>query len=448
MKLKHLVLGLAAMAVATFGMATMTYANDATATYGPIGVNTLTDINDKSEISNAIGISNTCDNMVEKGAYYYYYTFTLKSPAYVNINASANFVRYNFEGDFNLYLSNSKTFTNNAICSFWANGDSDSYTTALDAGTYYLKAEALADSTPIAAKIFSLSVYTQPVVRTGNVRGSNMKIAIPTSNKGTASYGFVSDTIKKQWFKFNVSSQSDVSFLTVLTSNISKVSGNVMVYDANGSSITENYDIWGDDKGNTAAFTLKGMKKGTYYVCVWTTSDKCYSIKQTVKAKDIYAPNAPSIVNFKSGTKTISGKAEVGSTVYVKYNGKTYKTAASNLGTYKVTVPALKVGKSISVYAIDSSKNKSKITTKKVANRRLSTPSVKKYKKNTKVVSGKAKKGTTVYVSYNGKTYKSKVKSNGTYSVKTKTLKKGKKVTVKIVDAYGNYSNTKKITIK
>ena len=72
----------------------------------------------------------------------------------------------------------------------------------------------------------------------------------------------------------------------------------------------------------------------------------------------------------------------------------------------------------------------------------------KTYKKNTKLVKGTAKKGTTVYVTYAGKTYKKKLTS-ASYSVKlNKKLTKGATVKVKVVDSVGNYSKTVTVKVK
>ena len=139
---------------------------------------------------------------------------------------------------------------------------------------------------------------------------------------------------------------------------------------------------------------------------------------------------------------------KAGSTVYVKIGRKTYKGKAAANGSYSVTLSALKFGNTITVYCADQSNNKSNSTVVKVKNSKLSTPKVTTYKKGTKVVKGTAKKGTTVYVKYNGKTYKAKVSSNGKYSVKTAKLVSKKVIQVQIKDAYNNTSSVKKVKVK
>lgn len=77
-----------------------------------------------------------------------------------------------------------------------------------------------------------------------------------------------------------------------------------------------------------------------------------------------------------------------------------------------------------------------------------STPKVTTYKRNTKVVKGKGKAYTKVFVKAGKKVYKSTVNAKGYYSVKTAKLKKGTKVSVYLQNSAGTVSKTKTVTVK
>lgn len=67
------------------------------------------------------------------------------------------------------------------------------------------------------------------------------------------------------------------------------------------------------------------------------------------------------------------------------YNVSRMETTLAK-GTYKVTVPALKVGYKITAYCTDQSKNKSKSSAATVKNSRLTTPKVTTYNNTSSVV--------------------------------------------------------------
>lgn len=76
------------------------------------------------------------------------------------------------------------------------------------------------------------------------------------------------------------------------------------------------------------------------------------------------------------------------------------------------------------------------------------TPTIKTYKRGTSVVKGTAPAYTKVYVKIGKKTYKGSVSAKGTYSVKTKKLKKKTKISVYVKNSASTVSKTKTVTVK
>jgi len=88
---------------------------------------------------------------------------------------------------------------------------------------------------------------------------------------------------------------------------------------------------------------------------------------KSVNVLDKTPPPAPTVNSITSRSKTVTGKAEKGATVYV-YNGSKYlnKGPVDSKGNYRIGIRQQKKGSTISVYALDKSKNKSKVTKIKV----------------------------------------------------------------------------------
>lgn len=427
-------------------------ANDVTATYNPVTVNKVDDITLTSIATNVQSVYADCSNMTEATTYNYYYTFKLDKPSYVELTTFADVVEWNFNSDLHVYLSTSKMF-NEEVISSWMNGETQHYRQFLEAGTYYVKMAAeIHDADFIENKMLNMTVYAQEAPRSTTALGYSKNTAIVLgNNKGV---GMISRSVRSQWFKFTISSKSDVTFTTTFEVPSDWGMDNykyAKLYDADGVEIGE--DVVGSNKYSTfecTSFkeTVKELPAGTYYVEVFVGGERAVKVNHSIKVVDKYAPNKPKAITYKSGSKFVKGNAEKGTTVYVKYNGKTTKAVTDKYGVYKVNTSALKVGKTIQIWAKDAAGNKSKVTKVTVKNRQIAKPKVKTYKKNTKLVKGTAKKGTTVHVTYAGKTYKKKLTSTS-YSVKVnKKLTKGASIKVKVVDSYGNYSKTVTVKVK
>ena len=307
------------------------------------------------------GINNPVSEITSEGGYNYYFKFTIKKPSYVKIKSYLRITDANYKGDCYIYLSKSKTFTQKEVCKSWMCGEAVEYRTALEAGTYYLKIYCeVHNASFYKDKFLSLGIYAEPVGRTETALGTTQKKAIVTGNK--TAFGLVTETSKAQYFKYTVATKSDVTFKSVISYPLQWEKSNVYAYvcDVDGSIIGNRADISEYGSENTFRFNLKGLNKGTYYVCVYTKdTDSIFTIRQTMSVKDVYAPAAPKVSTLRKGAKAVKGTGEAGAKVYVVYNKKTYTGTVSSKGAFSVTVPALKKGAKVSVYLKDKAGNKS-----------------------------------------------------------------------------------------
>ncbi|WP_191557363.1 Ig-like domain-containing protein [Metabacillus idriensis] len=143
---------------------------------------------------------------------------------------------------------------------------------------------------------------------------------------------------------------------TVITG---KADANSTVYLKNrgatiGTAIT-------DSSGNFS-ITLKEKQKARAILLLYSVNDKGNrSPILIIKVSDQTAPKTPTVKKLSSRSTFVTGKAEIGSTVYV-YNGTANlgkTTVRSKGGVYRVKIKAQKKGTTLSVYAEDKAGNKS-----------------------------------------------------------------------------------------
>ena len=116
------------------------------------------------------------------------------------------------------------------------------------------------------------------------------------------------------------------------------------------------------DKKGKFSVAIKAQKAGKTLTV--TAKDKAgnTSASKKVTVLDKTPPAAPTVSKVTVSSKKVTGKAEAGSTVYVKSGSKVLgKATASKSGSYKVTIKKQKAGKVLSVYAKDKAGNTSKV---------------------------------------------------------------------------------------
>ncbi|MDM5292829.1 Ig-like domain-containing protein [Peribacillus simplex] len=117
-----------------------------------------------------------------------------------------------------------------------------------------------------------------------------------------------------------------------------------------------------DKKGN---FSIKISKKKAGSVLYASAKDKAGNTGKAAKVtvKDKTAPGAPKVNEVNDKATKVTGKAEIGSTVTVKYNDKNIGTAkADKNGKFSVKISKKKAGSALYVSAKDKAGNTGKAT--------------------------------------------------------------------------------------
>ncbi|POC77322.1 YSIRK signal domain/LPXTG anchor domain surface protein, partial [Vibrio vulnificus] len=182
-----------------------------------------------------------------------------------------------------------------------------------------------------------------------------------------------------------------------------------------------------------------------------TSTDKAgnTSAPATTTVTDTTAPTAPSVNPVTSDDKTITGKAEPGSTVTVTFPDGTKASGTTDAdGNYVIDIPAnedLKGGETLPVTATDKDGNESQPSTTVVTDTTAPTvPSVNPVTSDDKTITGKAEPGSTVTVTFpDGTKATGTTDADGNYVIDipaNEDLKGGETLPVTSTDKDGNTS--------
>lgn len=161
-------------------------------------------------------------------------------------------------------------------------------------------------------------------------------------------------------------------------------------------------------------------------------------------------PKDPVINQLGDNNPYLTGYADPNTKIIVLANGHTFTSKTNSIGNFLIYISFQHAGNLIRVYSQDEFGSISKTVIVKV--RDLTPPRppiVNPVTTKTTEIAGKAEKGTTVFV-YTGKKflYKTVVKSNGTFSMKIKKLKRGTVLGAYAKDQGNNNSKTVYIKVK
>ncbi|MCU5746297.1 Ig-like domain-containing protein [Staphylococcus sp. SQ8-PEA] len=177
----------------------------------------------------------------------------------------------------------------------------------------------------------------------------------------------------------------------------------------------------------------------------------------TTTVSDHTPPNAPDVNGVNSTDNSVSGKAEPGSTVTVKFPGDHSATATTDSeGNYKVDIPEsvkLKGGETLEVSARDKAGNTSETTLAPVADKSApEAPTANQVNSNDSQVHGEAEPGSTVKVTFpGGQEGSATADNNGHYSVdipKDVKLNGGEQLNVTATDKDNNTSAPTTVTVE
>ncbi|WP_058709935.1 Ig-like domain-containing protein [Staphylococcus warneri] len=192
------------------------------------------------------------------------------------------------------------------------------------------------------------------------------------------------------------------------------------------------------------------LKGGETLPVTATDKDGNKSEPATTVVTDTTAPTVPSVNPVTSDDKTITGKAEPGSTVTVTFpDGNTATGTTDADGNYVINIPSsedLKGGETLPVTATDKDGNKSEPATTVVTDTTApSTPTVNPVTSDDTQITGKAEPGSTVTVTFpDGKTASSTTDADGNYVINipsSEDLKGGEELPVTATDKAGNTSD-------
>ncbi|MEH6937814.1 Ig-like domain-containing protein [Bacillus sp. JJ664] len=122
------------------------------------------------------------------------------------------------------------------------------------------------------------------------------------------------------------------------------------------------------DKNGNFKISISVQKANT--ILLITSKDKAGNVSTVTKVKvlDKTAPGAPTINKVKASSKTVTGKAEAGATVYVKVGKKVIGSAVANSkGSYSVKIKNQKAGTTLVIYVKDKAGNVGKSKSIKVS---------------------------------------------------------------------------------
>lgn len=221
--------------------------------------------------------------------------------------------------------------------------------------------------------------------------------------------------------------------------------GTIYVYNASNKVIGQ---LKQSLKGKFTIPVPKQTGGSTLYVAV-EDNQKNRSSVTTFKVIDKTAPIAPKVSAFSDAMTVLTGTAESKSTVIVMNGSKKVGQATSVSGKFSVKLAKQKAGSTLTVYAVDAAKNKSKSVLVKVTDK-TAPPTPTSSSVNTKSTSltGKTEAKALVYL-YKGKTKvaSTKADSKGLFKFTFKTQTSGTKFSLYAVDAAKNKSKLKTITV-
>ena len=192
------------------------------------------------------------------------------------------------------------------------------------------------------------------------------------------------------------------------------------------------------------------LKGGETLPVTATDKDGNTSDKTTTVVTDTTAPTVPTINPVTSEDKTITGKAEPGSTVTVTFpDGTTATGKTDENGNYVIDIPAnedLKGGETLPVTATDKDGNESQPTTTVVTDTTApSVPTINPVTSDDTQITGKAEPNSTVTVTFpDGTKASATADASGNYTIgipDSEDLKGGEELPVTATDKAGNTSD-------
>ncbi|MED4230128.1 Ig-like domain-containing protein [Priestia megaterium] len=175
------------------------------------------------------------------------------------------------------------------------------------------------------------------------------------------------------------------------------------------------------------------------------------SERTVVTVNDKTAPPTPSVNRVTDRDTTVTGTAEVGSSVSVKAGNTSIGNGVANEnGSFTVSIAKQKAGSKLAVTAKDAHENTSGEAQVIVQDKTApAAPKVNAVSDSSTAVTGTTESNATVYVKAGSKVVgKSKATSKGTFSVKIPKQKAGTKLSIVVQDTANNTSKAVEIIVQ
>lgn len=169
-----------------------------------------------------------------------------------------------------------------------------------------------------------------------------------------------------------ITSKSDQKFINKLNKNETRLwIGGYRDDDGKWKWVTGEkwkYTNWGDGEPNNSSNVVSNEKCVAVWPQQWNDMANTNTAEQSgyICEWDLGTPKKPTITKINKKKKTVKGKAEVGTTVYVKIGKKTYSAKTNNKGVFTVKCKTLKKNTTIKIYVKNMNDGKSSTVTKKV----------------------------------------------------------------------------------
>ncbi len=285
-----------------------------------------------------------------------FYKITIDKPSRVNFTFKSYIDDYvNAEiisSDEVTKVASNGIYATNASPNQWSNY------VDLEAGVYYFKVDRASDSN---TGKYELSIKATPFGIDEKEPNSGIDEAAKILPNGIKHYGLISWNDNLDYYKFQVNKTSKIN--VAIKSYIGD-SVYLAVVNKDGVNQMANTYLYANSNSPNLWHYNGVLSPGTYYVLIEKTGDNTGKYELTISTKDTTPPTAPKVTKLSSQGKLISGKAEANSTVVVYLGSKKLaSTIANSKGEFKLTLKPMKKNTKLSLYAVDTSKNKSKATT-------------------------------------------------------------------------------------
>jgi len=199
------------------------------------------------------------------------------------------------------------------------------------------------------------------------------------------------------------------------------------------------------------AFSIKIAKQKDGTELSITSIDASHNISEAVEimVEDATPPILFKVDEITDHTTVVSGLTEPGATVrvYSRYMNSEGSKADKN-GRFKVMIRKQRSGEEVSVYAFDEKGNMSLPSKFKVLDRTApSIPSSNQISDKTLILYGHSETNSKVSVKHGTKILGTTIAKKGNYSIKIPKQKAGVKLSLYAVDASGNQSRIKQISV-